>query len=104
MSFEDFGSTERSLAVLDNQHEATKNLRVGMEIPLSGPDRICTSNIDNGQTLAKQTINEDRGKPSTDFPAIVANNYGDGRTIYLNFALNNRYRRKTKYSRTFLTG
>jgi hypothetical protein len=88
MAFEDFGSAERSLVILDNQHEATKTLHVGKEIPLSGRSRICSSNIDKGLTLAKQTIrNLGEETQSKDFPAIVANNYGNGRAIYLNFCL-----------------
>jgi hypothetical protein len=88
MTFEDFGSAERSLVILDNHHEATKSMHVGKEIPISGRSRICTSNIDKGLSLAKQTIrNLDEGTPSKDFPAIVANNYGEGRAIYLNFCL-----------------
>jgi hypothetical protein len=86
MSFEDFGPTGRSLIVLDNNHEATKTMPLGKEIPLSGWGRTCTSNVDKGLMLAKITIRtEDEVNPTKDFPAIVANNYGDGRTIYLNF-------------------
>ncbi len=88
MAFEDFKSAERSLIILDNHHEATKTLHVGKEIPLSGRIRICTSNIEKGLNLAKQTIrNLGEETQSKDFPAIVANNYGNGRAIYLNFCL-----------------
>lgn len=88
MHFNDFGSAERSLTVLDNKHEATRTLNVGGEIPLTRRGSPCTSNVDKGLTLARQTIRiEDGMVPLRDFPAIVANNYGDGRTIYLNFCL-----------------
>ncbi len=97
MSFEDFGSGQSSLVVLDNNHEATKNMCVDKEIPLSGSSRICISNIDKGATLAKQTIrNIDGEMQSKDFPAIVANNYGEGRAIYLNFCLEQPLQQENK--------
>ncbi len=89
MTFEDFDSVERSLVISDNQHEATRTLRVGDKIPFNGRcSSICTSSVDKGQILANQIINKKTEEgPSKTFPAIVANNYGEGRVIYLNFCL-----------------
>lgn len=88
MSFEDFGQTERCLIVQDNNHEASKNMPLGKEVLLSGWGRTCTSNVDKGLTLAKINIKtKDVVNPLKDFPAIVANNFGEGRTVYLNFCL-----------------
>ncbi len=86
MLFEDFESSQRLLVVLDNHHEATKTLSVGSEVPLSQSSKICTSKIDKGAVLAKQTVRNINGE-SQDLPAIVANNYGEGRAIFLNFCL-----------------
>ena len=88
MAFEDFGPAERSLAILDHKHEATRTLKVGDQITLKGPSSICTSDIDKGQILAKQTVGgKGDAESSKTFPAIVINNYGEGRAVYLNFSL-----------------
>ena len=88
MTFEDLGSTERSLVISDNKHEATRTLKIGDEIPLTEAFSICTSEVVKGKTLANQTIRrKDKAEPSKTFPAIVTNNYGEGRVIYLNFSL-----------------
>ena len=96
MEFEDYGSAQRSLVVLDNSHGATKTMPMGTEMPLCGLGTVCTSNVDRGLALAKQTINGDGEKPSKDFPAIVANNYGEGRAVYLNFCLEQPLPQKDK--------
>jgi hypothetical protein len=89
MIFKEVTSTERQLIISDNQHEATKAFKVGDRIQSQGQltSNVCVSSVETGQVLATLKIKEEVDVQPKTFPGIVANRFGEGRVIYLNFSL-----------------
>ena len=83
--FEPFKSTVGQLKISDNNHELTRGLALGEQIPLQAFwGNPCTAKLSTGKILAEYSYVDESGGAAS-IPAVVANEYGRGAVVHLNF-------------------
>lgn len=84
MQYRHFRSEESAMTISKN-HFITEGFAEREKIFL-GPccGEFCTSELNTGEVLAFQTLSYKKDTPTIDVPAIIINNYDQGRTLHLN--------------------
>jgi len=84
IDFEHFKSSNGVLRIANNQHSITNGFSLEEEILIGSYWGNASISDNSGELIAVQNITNKNGKPII-IPAIVANKYGNGKSLHLNF-------------------